>query len=197
MANESDTPIRRIVARAKEGDQKAFNKLVFRYQKKLQFFISLKIKDYLKDPSIESVDICQEAYIQAWVNIDKFEEEGKEGESSFYSWLCAIAKGCISGGKRWEDAQKRPSPEKRVPLYEERDKSDEKRQLLWEELESLKKVVEKLTSPYREVAEYIFFQKYTVKETAEKLNRKENTITKQFHRAGEQIRELMNPSEKR
>ena len=129
-------------------------------------------------------------------NIDKFEEEGKEGESSFYSWLCIIAKRCISKEKRREKAQKRPSPEKKVPLDEERNKSHEKRQMLWEERESLKKTVEKLKLPYREIFEYIVFKQYSIEETAKELNRKENTVTKQFHRAREQIRKLMNLSEK-
>ena len=60
MTNGSETPIRRIVARAKEGDREAFNELVSQYQKKLRVYIFLKIRDYLKDPSIEREDICQE-----------------------------------------------------------------------------------------------------------------------------------------
>jgi len=191
MTNGSEAQIRRIVASAKEGDREAFTELIFRYRNRLLVFIFMKIRDYLKDPSIESDDICQDVFIQAWRDIDKFEEKGKEDESSFYSWLCTIAKRCISKEKRSENAQKRPSPGKKVPLDEEREKSNEKQQMLWEELESLKKVVDRLKLPYREVVEYIAFQQYTIKETAGELNRKENTVTKQFHRAVEQIRKLM------
>lgn len=191
MTNGSEAQIRRIVARAKEGDREAFNELIFRYRNRLLVFIFMKIRDYLKDPSIECDDICQEVFIQAWRDMDKFDEKGKKSESSFYSWLCTIAKRCISRERRREEAQKRPSPEKRVSLDEERDKSYEKRQMFWEELESLKKAVERLKLPYREVVEYIVFQQYTINETAERLNRKENTVTKQFHRAAEQIKKMV------
>jgi len=191
MTNGSEEQIIRIVARAKEGDREAFTELIFRYRNRLLVFIFIKTRDYLKDPSIEREDICQEVFIQAWRDMDKFEEKGKEGESSFYSWLCTVTKRCISKEKRREEAQKRPSPEKKVPLDEERDKSHEKRQMFWEELESLRKAAEGLKLPYREVIEYIVFQQYTIKETAERLNRKKNTVTKQFHRAVEQIRKMV------
>lgn len=70
-----------IICRAKEGDKKAFDKLVCLYQQKI-YYTALKI---LKNPE-DAMDATQEAFINAYRHIGDF-----EGTAQFSSWLHRIA----------------------------------------------------------------------------------------------------------
>lgn len=77
-----DEPIdQELVRRVQNGDKKAFDILVLRYQHKLVQLISRYIKD-----SGEALDIAQEAFIKAYRALPRF-----RGESAFYTWLYRIA----------------------------------------------------------------------------------------------------------
>ena len=70
-----------LVSRAQEGDKRAFDLLVLKYQQKVAGLISR----YLRDPS-EIMDVTQEAFIKAYRALPGF-----RGESAFYTWLYRIA----------------------------------------------------------------------------------------------------------
>lgn len=70
-----------LVKRAQEGDKKAFELLVVKYQRKIFRLLSRIIRD----PS-EIEDVAQEAFIKAYRALPGF-----RGESAFYTWLYRIA----------------------------------------------------------------------------------------------------------
>jgi len=70
-----------LVSRAQEGDKRAFDLLVLKYQQKVAGLISR----YLRDHS-EIMDVTQEAFIKAYRALPGF-----RGESAFYTWLYRIA----------------------------------------------------------------------------------------------------------
>ncbi len=70
-----------LVERVQQGDKKAFDLLVLKYQQKVANLVSR----YIRDPS-ETLDVTQEAFIKAYRAIPKF-----RGESAFYTWLYRIA----------------------------------------------------------------------------------------------------------
>jgi RNA polymerase sigma-70 factor (ECF subfamily) len=70
-----------LVRRVQEGDKKAFDLLVRKYQYK----ITQLINRYIKDP-YEAVDVAQESFIKAYRALPGF-----RGESQFYTWLYRIA----------------------------------------------------------------------------------------------------------
>jgi RNA polymerase sigma-70 factor (ECF subfamily) len=70
-----------LVSRAQEGDKRAFDLLVLKYQQKVAGLISR----YLRDPN-EIMDVTQEAFIKAYRALPGF-----RGESAFYTWLYRIA----------------------------------------------------------------------------------------------------------
>ncbi|AHX13631.1 RNA polymerase sigma factor RpoE [Dyella jiangningensis] len=76
--NELDSA---LVERVQQGDKRAFDLLVRKYQHKVIGLVSR----YVKNQS-ESEDIAQEAFIRAWRAIGSF-----RGESAFYTWLYKIA----------------------------------------------------------------------------------------------------------
>jgi RNA polymerase sigma-70 factor (ECF subfamily) len=86
-----------LVSRAQEGDKRAFDLLVLKYQQKVAGLISR----YIRDPS-EVMDVSQEAFIKAYRALPGF-----RGESAFYTWLYRIA---INTVKNYMVAQGRRPP---------------------------------------------------------------------------------------
>lgn len=77
-ARESDET---LVARVQQGDKRAFDLLVIKYQHKIFAIISRFVKD-----SAEVHDVAQEAFIKAYRALGNF-----RGESAFYTWIYRIA----------------------------------------------------------------------------------------------------------
>lgn len=69
-----------LVQRAQEGDHKAFELLVFKYQRRLTRLLSRFIHD-----EHEVNDVTQEALIKAYRALPNF-----RGDSAFYTWLYRI-----------------------------------------------------------------------------------------------------------
>lgn len=70
-----------LVERVKQGDKRAFDLLVLKYQHKI---VNL-VQRYVRDPN-EAMDVTQEAFIKAYRAIPRF-----RGDSAFYTWLYRIA----------------------------------------------------------------------------------------------------------
>ena len=86
-----------LVSRAQNGDRRAFDLLVLKYQQKVASLISR----YMRDPS-EIMDVSQEAFLKAYRALPGF-----RGESAFYTWLYRIA---INTVKNYLVAQGRRPP---------------------------------------------------------------------------------------
>jgi len=74
-------PDEELVARAQQGDKRAFDLLVVKYQQKVASLIAR----YLRDSS-EVLDVTQDAFLKAYRALPRF-----RGESAFYTWLYRIA----------------------------------------------------------------------------------------------------------
>ena len=72
---------RRLVIQAQSGNNKAFELLVVKYQRKLLRLVNR----FVHDPS-EAEDVTQEAFIKAYRALKSF-----RNESAFYTWLYRIA----------------------------------------------------------------------------------------------------------
>ena len=86
-----------LVERVQEGDKRAFDLLIQKYQHRIVALISR----YVSDPS-EALDVAQEAFIKAYRAIGNF-----RGDSAFYTWLYRIA---INTAKNWLVARNRRPP---------------------------------------------------------------------------------------
>ena len=76
--HESD---QRLVVRAQQGDKRAFDVLVLKYQQRIASVVSR----YLRDQD-EVADVSQEAFIKAYRALANF-----RGDAQFYTWLYRIA----------------------------------------------------------------------------------------------------------
>jgi len=72
---------KQLVERVQNGDKKAFDLLVLKYQQRI---ISL-VSRFVHNPT-DAQDITQEAFIKAYRALPKF-----RGESAFYTWMYRIA----------------------------------------------------------------------------------------------------------
>ena len=70
-----------LIKKSQQGDTRAFDMLVMRYQSRLMGLVSRYTRD-----SSEVEDIVQETFLKAYRGVTRF-----RGESTFYTWLCRIA----------------------------------------------------------------------------------------------------------
>lgn len=70
-----------LVARVQQGDTRAFDMLVIKYQHKIHSLISRYVRDHS-----EVQDVAQEAFLKAYRAINNF-----RSESAFYTWMYRIA----------------------------------------------------------------------------------------------------------
>jgi RNA polymerase sigma-70 factor (ECF subfamily) len=75
---DADAP---LIERVKQGDVKAFEMLVVKYQRRIERLIGRMVRDVDLVP-----DIAQETFIRAYRAIPQF-----RGDSAFYTWLYRIA----------------------------------------------------------------------------------------------------------
>jgi RNA polymerase sigma-70 factor, ECF subfamily len=75
--NDSKNQELELIEKSKNGDVKAFENLVFIYQKKVY-----KSAYYLTGNNEDAYDVTQEVFLYAFKNIKKF-----RGKSSFFTWL--------------------------------------------------------------------------------------------------------------
>jgi RNA polymerase sigma-70 factor, ECF subfamily len=94
MAGDSD---QQLVERVQQGDKRAFDLLVIKYQHRIAALISR----FIRDPD-EVQDVAQEAFIKAYRALANF-----RGDSQFYTWLYRIA---INTAKNYLVARNRRPP---------------------------------------------------------------------------------------
>lgn len=86
-----------LVERAQQGDKRAFEQLVGKYQRKLGRLLSRFIRDHA-----EVEDVAQEVFIKAYRAMSTF-----RGDSAFYTWLYRIG---INTAKNYLVAKGRRAP---------------------------------------------------------------------------------------
>ncbi len=77
----ADIPDLTLVQRVQQGDRRAFDQLVLRYQHKVLKLVMRYMRNHA-----EAEDIAQEAFLKAYRAIHSF-----RGDSAFYTWIYRIA----------------------------------------------------------------------------------------------------------
>jgi RNA polymerase sigma-70 factor (ECF subfamily) len=94
-----------LVEKVKEGDKKAFNLLVLKYQNRVTNIVSRYIKN-----NGDVADVTQEAFIKAYRALPNF-----RGDSAFYTWLYRIA---VNSAKNYLVSHSRKPPASDVDAQE-------------------------------------------------------------------------------
>lgn len=96
-AEEAKLADQKLVERVQNGDKRAFDLLVMKYQYKVHSIVSRYVKDF-----DEVNDVVQESFIKAYRALAKF-----RGDSAFYTWLYRIA---VNTSKNYLVAKNRRPP---------------------------------------------------------------------------------------
>lgn len=97
-----------LVVRVQQGDKKAFDLLVLKYQLRLSKLVSRFLRNQSDVP-----DVVQESFIKAFRALPNF-----RGESAFYTWLYRIA---INTAKNHLVSQSRKSPANSIDVQDAED----------------------------------------------------------------------------
>jgi len=102
-ATKETVPDSKLVRRVQQGDKRAFDLLVLKYQHRVRAIVSRYIQDHG-----EVDDVVQESFIKAYRALGDF-----RGDSQFYTWLYRIA---VNTAKNFLVARSRRPPASDVDL---------------------------------------------------------------------------------
>lgn len=94
-----------LIRRVQQGDKKAFDLLVLKYQHRIINLVSR----FIRDPN-DALDVAQEAFLKAYRALPSF-----RGDSAFYTWMYRIA---INTAKNYLVVQSRRPVEREQDLAE-------------------------------------------------------------------------------
>jgi RNA polymerase sigma-70 factor (ECF subfamily) len=179
---ESDTE---LVARARQGDEAAFEQLVLRHQRYVFNLAYRVLGDYT-----EAEDMTQEAFVRVWRGLSGF-----RGQARFTTWLYRIVHNlCLNRlpGLQRERLQAEPLEEvladpgpSPADLFAVRD-----------QMAFLHAQLERLPEKYRLVLTLRYLQRLSYDEIAAVLEMPMGTVKTHIHRARRLLRERLSQWEK-
>jgi RNA polymerase sigma-70 factor (ECF subfamily) len=183
-----------LVERAQNGDRRAFDLLVLKYQQKVANLVSRYIRD-----SAEVLDVTQDAFLKAYRALPGF-----RGESAFYTWIYRIA---INTVKNHLVAQGRrpPGDDVEAEVAEQmdaggrlRETSTPERELLSDEIaDTVQAALDDLPQDLRTAIVLREFEGMSYEEIASAMECPIGTVRSRIFRAREAIdkrlRPLLNP----
>ena len=191
MSDQHETDAE-LVLRVQQGDKRAFELLVVKYQRRVERLISRLIRD-----SAEVEDVAQEAFIKAYRALPQF-----RGESAFYTWLYRIA---VNTAKNFLVSQgRRPRPLADAPAEDDGESFDaadvvedintpdavlHSRQVA----ETVNAAIESLPPDLRTALTLREIEGLTYEEIAEAMDCPIGTVRSRIFRAREAIAERLRP----
>lgn len=137
-------------------------------------------KRYSK-PNLSTADICQEGFIKAFNNLDKYSFKG-----SLEGWMRAIM------NNRARDLLRKKKYSQEVEfIYEQPEKTTDPEVEYSLEYEYMLSQLEKIPPGYRTVFKLFAIQGYNHKEIAEKLGFQESTSRSQYTKARKMLRKTL------
>jgi RNA polymerase sigma-70 factor (ECF subfamily) len=173
-----------LVARAREGDRRAFRHLVERYEDELAATVVAML-----GPTGEVDDVVQDAFIRFYETLDRF-----RGEAAVSTYLKRIAinraldalrrRKRLLARFRSRDDETAPAPE---PCHEEdRVEARERDRLVHQAIDAL-------PPKYRAVIVLRMIEGYSTEETAEILDIPYGTVLSRLSRAHKKLKDLLTP----
>lgn len=179
-----------LVERVQQGDKRAFDLLVSRYQHKLMSLVSRYVSDYQ-----EAQDVVQEAFIKAYRALPKF-----RGDSAFYTWLYRIG---VNTAKNHLAARGRRPAASDVQVedaeyyddgYRLRDSDTPEHQMLTTEIEkTIFEVLDSLSDELRTALSLREFEGLSYEEIADIMQCPVGTVRSRIFRAREAIDQKIKP----
>lgn len=179
-----------LVERVQNGDRRAFDLLVRKYQHKLVSVISRYVNDWS-----ECQDVAQEAFVRAYRAIGSF-----RGDAQFYTWMYKIA---INTAKNYLVSQGRRPPTEDVAVEDAvlfdgaarlHESATPERELMRQEIErTVFSTVEALPEELKTAITLREVDGLSYEEIAEAMNCPIGTVRSRIFRAREAIDEQLRP----
>ena len=167
-----------LVQACRQGDLKAFEEIVSRYQS-----LVCAITYSAVGNRAVSEDLAQETFFQAWKKLDQLKQPVK-----FRSWLCCIARSAVSSYLR---VQKRiPVVSHNVETLEAVKKGASPPELLIDQEQErfVNSALMRIPEEYREPLVLYYRQNRSTQEVAEAMGLREATVRTRLHRARQMLR---------
>ncbi len=167
---------RTLITRFLEGDQRAFDQLVQKYQEQIRRFMYQATGNFE-----DGNDLAQDVFIKVFHNLHRF-----RGDSQLATWLYRIAANVLNSHFRrqrlreWLPLGETPAPG-RDPGDDET--SRQRRELL--------AAIPRLSAQERKVVIFRGLQELSVKETALILETSENVVKVAYHSARQKLKGIM------
>ena len=173
----------RLLQRARDGDRAAYDRLFALAADRLLLYVRLRLGKGLRD-RLESMDVVQEAYLEAWKDLATFEPRD---DGAFARWLCRVAENRLRGLADHHGAQKRQA----------RDVEDVRRTLPGPATSAARRetrvrveaALDRLEPDEREVLLLRHFQGLTIDEAAVVLGRSATAVRRLLGRAARRLGE--------
>lgn len=101
-----------LVARAKAGEREAYDRLFALAADRALLYIRCRLGPKLR-ARMDSMDVLQEAYVEAHRAFDRFEYRG---DDAFAGWLCRVIENKIRGLADYHGAKKRTPEGEKLPV---------------------------------------------------------------------------------
>jgi RNA polymerase sigma-70 factor (ECF subfamily) len=162
-----------LITDCRNGDAKAFRALYGQFSKAM-YNISIRIVNN----SEEAEDVLQEAFLKAFQDMERF-----ENENAFGGWLKRVVINCSIDLVR----------KRKITFVsiEDEDPVEEEDEELSYTVETLRKCIQKLPDNYRIVLTLFLFEEQSHKEIASLLNITEVTSKTHYHRAKKKLLQLL------
>ncbi|MCO4320575.1 RNA polymerase sigma factor RpoE [Aliidiomarina quisquiliarum] len=179
-----------LVERVQQGDQRAFDVLVKKYQHRIMALVAR----YVKQPG-DVADVTQEAFIKAYRALPNF-----RGDSAFYTWLYRIA---VNTAKNYLVSRSRKPPGSDIDAQDAefldgaqglRDIATPERLLLTEELKTvLMNAIDNLPEDLKQAITLRELEGLGYEEIAITMDCPIGTVRSRIFRAREAIEEKLRP----
>ena len=193
MSLETLKRTQELVAQAQDGDSSALDQLCGVYTERVRRIVRFRMGPELRS-HLESMDLVQEALVEAVLDLDQFRYSS---EGDFLRWLSRIVENTIRDNMDKAHAAKRDI-RRQVPLENVAARADRLAHeadmpvamttpsvvlSLREDLDRLEKAMDRLKPEYREVIVLAKIEGFACKEIAEKLQKSPAAVAMLLSRA--------------
>tara|TARA_R110002095_G_scaffold3047_1_gene10637 strand:- start:617 stop:1201 length:585 start_codon:yes stop_codon:yes gene_type:complete len=186
----SDQDDQLLVKLVKQGNKKAFDELVLKYQRRVVQLVMRYVRD-----SSEAQDVAQESFIKAYKALANF-----RGDSAFYTWLYRIA---VNTAKNHLVSRARRSSANEIELadaenfenaFQLKNNDTPEHLLLSEEIRlTIQKAIEELPEELKQAIRYRELDGMSYADIAKKMDCPVGTVRSRIFRAREAVDKIIEP----
>lgn len=165
-----------LVIRLKQGDNRAYEKIVAQYSKPIYSFIVYHTRN-----KADAEDICQEVFWKVYSKIQSLRDNFR-----FVSWMYSIARNTMNTFFRVRNRKKEVSSE-----FIEDIVFDDGFSLSSEDKMDLFEAIAKLPISYSELIYWKYFERMSGQEMADLTGLTENNVKVKIHRAKSKLAEIL------